>query len=266
MNTSTSPRAFTLIELLVVIAVIGVLLGILLPSFASARRNARTVVCLSQSRQIVTAIAAFASGNRARLPENRPLVAAGQHITWRHLFVRDGCIPKDQGWTCPDHPRGAPAGENGLVDNGTLCVGDVSSSYAINGHLLWREDKRVSEADRADTAVQRPSHTLLLAETNAFFPDIRVTNQIIATDNGDGTGPFSYWHARKGTYAFLDGHSETIGLLATGIPDCRWHNGKDLAVDPGNPQPAQGLGPHSHPDWQFLVSSAYSRRWTTAAI
>lgn len=258
MSAHKSPRAFTLIELLVVIATIGVLLSILLPSLASARRSARTVVCLSQSRQIMTAIGAFASGNRGRLPENRPLVAPGQHITWRQLFVRDGFITKDQGWTCPDHPRGAPPGENGLIDNGTLCVGDVSSSYAINGHLLWREDKRVNEADRADTAVQRPSHTLLLAETNAYFPDIRVTNQIIATDNGDGTGLFSYWHARKGTYAFLDGHSETIGLLATGIPDCRWHNGKDLTVDPINPQPAAEMGPHSHPDWEFLVPRAYA--------
>lgn len=251
--------AFTLIEVLVVIAIIGVLMSILLPTLAAARRNARTAVCLSQSRQIVTAMAAFAADHRGQLPENRPLVAEGQHITWRQLFVRDGLVPKDTIWTCPLHPGGAPAGENGIEDNGTLCVGDVSSSYAINGHVAWRERKRNSEADRPDAAIARPSHTIILAETNTWFPDIRVTNQIIAAEDQRGRGLFGFWHSGKGVYGFLDGHAETLHILDTGSPDCRWHNGKDLTVDPVNPQPAEEFGPHAHPDWELLLAPVYRR-------
>jgi prepilin-type N-terminal cleavage/methylation domain-containing protein len=48
--------AFTLIELLVVIAIISILAAILLPVFASARETARKTACLSNERQLGTAL------------------------------------------------------------------------------------------------------------------------------------------------------------------------------------------------------------------
>jgi prepilin-type N-terminal cleavage/methylation domain-containing protein/prepilin-type processing-associated H-X9-DG protein len=52
----TSRRAFTLIELLVVIAIIAILAAILFPVFAQAREKARAIACLSNAKQIGTAI------------------------------------------------------------------------------------------------------------------------------------------------------------------------------------------------------------------
>jgi prepilin-type N-terminal cleavage/methylation domain-containing protein/prepilin-type processing-associated H-X9-DG protein len=250
-------RGFTLIELLLVIAIIALLLGISIPALAGARSSARTTACLSQSRQIVTSLAAFAANNRGRLPENRPLVKEGEHITWRYSFVRDGYIPEGRAWQCPAHPGGAPTGENGMIDNGTKCVGDVSSSYALNGHLLWREDKSSARAELDDARIQRPSHTLILPETNTNVPDMRVTNQLITFEQKPGIGFYAYWHAGKGTYGFIDGHAETYKLMDTGNPDCRWHNGTDLTVDPVSPQPTTEVGIHGHPDWQYLLPSVY---------
>jgi prepilin-type N-terminal cleavage/methylation domain-containing protein/prepilin-type processing-associated H-X9-DG protein len=50
-----NPRAkngFTLIELLVVVAIIGLLLTVILPALAGAREKSRTVVCISNLRQM----------------------------------------------------------------------------------------------------------------------------------------------------------------------------------------------------------------------
>src|SRR5258705_11923651 len=53
-------RGFTLIELLVVIAIIAILAAILFPVFAQAREKARQTGCLSNHKQIGTAIMMYA--------------------------------------------------------------------------------------------------------------------------------------------------------------------------------------------------------------
>jgi prepilin-type N-terminal cleavage/methylation domain-containing protein/prepilin-type processing-associated H-X9-DG protein len=52
--------AFTLIELLVVIAILSILAAFLLPVFAQSREKARAIACLSNSRQLGTAVLMYA--------------------------------------------------------------------------------------------------------------------------------------------------------------------------------------------------------------
>jgi prepilin-type N-terminal cleavage/methylation domain-containing protein len=52
-------RGFTLIELLVVIAIIAILAAILFPVFAQAREQARKSACLSNTKQMGTALAMY---------------------------------------------------------------------------------------------------------------------------------------------------------------------------------------------------------------
>jgi prepilin-type N-terminal cleavage/methylation domain-containing protein len=65
--------AFTLIELLVVIAITGILASLLLPALSRARESARTVVCLSNLRQLNLAWWMYAEDNHDWLTPNNPV-------------------------------------------------------------------------------------------------------------------------------------------------------------------------------------------------
>ncbi len=56
-------HGFTLIELLVVIAIIAILAAILFPVFAQAKAAAKKTVCLSNFKQIDTAMLMYSSDN-----------------------------------------------------------------------------------------------------------------------------------------------------------------------------------------------------------
>ena len=62
---------FTLVELLVVIGIIAVLIGILLPTLSRARENARRIACMSNLRQVATAIVMYCGETRAGFPPPR---------------------------------------------------------------------------------------------------------------------------------------------------------------------------------------------------
>jgi len=89
-----SRDGFTLIELLVVIAVIAILAAILFPVFSRAREKARTTTCVSNCRQIGTALMMYAQDYDEVMPV--ALAEADQQY-----FKGYPCQPTAQGTSFP---------------------------------------------------------------------------------------------------------------------------------------------------------------------
>jgi prepilin-type N-terminal cleavage/methylation domain-containing protein len=74
---------FTLIELLVVIAIIALLVSILMPSLAQAKRLARTSVCLANLHHVGPAVGMYINANNM----NRPWLFTDGSADYPHEFI-----------------------------------------------------------------------------------------------------------------------------------------------------------------------------------
>jgi prepilin-type N-terminal cleavage/methylation domain-containing protein/prepilin-type processing-associated H-X9-DG protein len=78
LKTSPRQEGFTLIELLTVIAIIGILASILIPVVGRVRESARASSCMSNVRQIGTALHLYVNDNN----DNYPVVSPDSLILW----------------------------------------------------------------------------------------------------------------------------------------------------------------------------------------
>jgi type II secretory pathway pseudopilin PulG len=69
--------AFTLIDLLVSIFIIGILIGLLLPSIAKINEATRRVICRSNMRQVSIGVSMYASDNLQFLPRSQFVSSVG---------------------------------------------------------------------------------------------------------------------------------------------------------------------------------------------
>lgn len=157
MRTTLSSRAcrigFTLVELLVVIGIIALLISILLPAVTAARNQAKATVCLTNIRQVATAVIMYSTASKGWFPPNISTPAPGQY--WDD-DARVGQYLRNS--NNPDQARTV-----------LVCPNDEGSvkSYAMNVWVSSRVNSTIANASTGQ--LWRPSNTkssevMLLAE------------------------------------------------------------------------------------------------------
>jgi prepilin-type N-terminal cleavage/methylation domain-containing protein/prepilin-type processing-associated H-X9-DG protein len=222
-------RGFTLIELLVVIAIIAILAAILFPVFAHAREKARQTACLSNLKQLSSAMLMYAEDHdglfspviarQARQDQNLYLVS------WMRLLEP---YTKNRGvFICPS--SGNTSQEYGQNDNlvrnygypPTLRIRGYDHVTAITGPFgtaLWEGiggfygppigDFLEDAPSYSQAQIARPTETVLICDHGIF--DFGGSDRL----RNEWTFP-SPRHLKQPNVKAPDGHEAPQGILNT---------------------------------------------------
>jgi prepilin-type N-terminal cleavage/methylation domain-containing protein/prepilin-type processing-associated H-X9-DG protein len=227
-RTDSLRAGFTLIELLVVLALVGILAGITMSVVSGARGRAREATCMSNLKQLVTAVQMYAGDYDDGLlprPFNvlpgceipRPRDEDGHSILLdaANTYLLTGYAPYGASvdvWHCPSQPwPDSPKAGRQLVKDmyrkQWVVTADLPNPYYLTYYYTWLERLRPEEAyklkDRPDTAflIDYVVADKFLMGPHRFEPDGRGGWRWLMDGPHGGTRLYT---------AYLDGHVASV--------------------------------------------------------
>ena len=220
-------KGFTLIELLVVIAIIAILAAILFPVFAQAREKARASSCLSNMKQIGTALQLYVDDWDETMPfgvsmyitppdgypgktymvyDNLVYGNGGNAYTWMDAIFP--YVKNVRLYHCPSIYKGASGYAMNALLTTTLAYDDVAGRSAI----VWTNQS--TETGRPLAEIASSAKTVFVSE-NAYLPNSAYTMVMAAPalladyDNRLGVGELkAVRHLGGSNFTFCDGHAK----------------------------------------------------------
>ena len=221
---------FTLIELLVVIAIIAVLAAILFPVFAQAREKARAIVCVSNCKQIGTALFMYVQDYDEKYPQEHPSTSNpvvddnnaqleaedyGSPFDKILPYVASKDTSSTQLFVCPSDPD--PHGK-GITDSSGSCLSNNApppgplSSYIINAYYLFGATlPQIDAPSQSIYVIERRSYANKVTD----FCDVHyhpwLSEVELPTGPGDAINPVAVSFKRHNggsSYVYADGHAK----------------------------------------------------------
>ena len=226
--TPTRP-AFTLIELLVVISIIGVLIGLLLPSLGAARQTAESLKCAVNVRSMTTAVASYSAANEGLLPPRRD----GKDIIYGWPVTLLPYYGTVQVLECPDDLID-PLSDSDLTTGPPAVTPDnLDRSYIINGFNQYIQSKGVTNVQDGDGIAFDLNYLQTSASSLILFGERESNSNHWYMDSEDGDDFQELEESRHGgdagsgngysNYGFADGHTQTLKFGESyGPPKSKW--------------------------------------------